>query len=135
MPTLYRQFESDHLHLTDEFNEAVKKIVDVIGTEPITVEGVLGRGPEWCILDAHLTVLGNIYAGVDTHLTYWDDAMACAMEYILYTPEGKRNEEAMKSLIKSITDIHYKMRILHADYWEAKKIAYANHDAFWARLK
>ena len=134
MPTLYRQFESDHRHLTDEFNEAVKKIVDVIGTEPTTVEGVL-VGAESCILDAHLTVLGNIYAGVDTHLTYWEDAMACAMDYILYTPEGKRNEEAMKSLIKSITDIHYKMRILHADYWEAKKIAHANHDAFLARLE
>ena len=133
MPTLYRQFESDNLHLTDELNEAVKKIVDVIGTEPITVEGVL-VGADSCILDAHLTVLGNIYAGVDTHLTYWEDAMACAMDYILYTPEGKRNEEAMKSLIKSITDIHYKMRILHADYWEAKKISYAQHDAFWARL-
>jgi hypothetical protein len=124
MPTLYRQFESDHLHLTDEFNEAVKKIVDVIGNEPITVE--------WCILEAHLTVLHNISAGVDTHPTYWDDAMACAMDY---TPEGKRNEETMKSLIKSITDIHHKMRILHADYWGAKKIAYAQHDAFWARLK
>ena len=134
MPTLYRQFESDNLHLTDELNEAVKKIVDVIGTEPITVEGVL-VGADSCILDAHLTVLGNIYAGVDTHLTYWEDAMACAMDYILYTPEGKRNEEAMKSLIKSITDIHYKMRILHADYWQAKKISYAQHDAFRARLE
>jgi hypothetical protein len=132
MPTLYRQFESDHLHLTDEFNDTVKKIVDVIGNEPITLEGV-PVGADSCILEAHLNVLGNIYACVDTHPTYWDDAMACAMEYILYTPEGKRNEETMKSLIKSITDIHYKMRTLHADYWQAKKIAYANHDAFWAR--
>jgi len=126
MPTLYRQFESNHLHLTNEFNDTVKKIVDVIGNEAITVEG--------CILEAHLTVLGNIYAGVDTHPTYWDDAMACAMEYILCSSEGKRNEEAMKSLIKSITDIHYKMRTLHADYWQAKKISYAQHDAFWTRL-
>lgn len=133
MPTLYRQFESDNVHLTDEFNETVKKIVDVIGAQPITVEGV-PVGAESCILEAHLTVLGNIYAGVDTHPTYWDDAMACAMEYILCSPEGKRNEETMKSLIKSITDIHYKMRTLHADYWQAKKISYANHDAFWARL-
>jgi hypothetical protein len=126
MPTLYRQFESDHLHLTDQFNDTVKKIVDVIGAESITVEG--------CILEAHLTVLYNISASVETHPTYWDDAIACAMEYILSSPEGKRNEEAMKSLIKSITDIHYKMRTLYADYWQAKKISYANHDAFWARL-
>jgi len=133
MPTLYRQFESDQLHLTNDFNDTVKKIVDVIGADPITVEGV-PVSAEWCILEAHLTVLYNISASVETHPTYWDDAIACAMEYILCSPEGKRNEEAMKSLIKSITDIHYKMRTLHADYWQAKKIAYANHDAFWARL-
>jgi hypothetical protein len=131
MPTIYRMFESENASLDDEFTDILTK---TIGTRPIIFEGV-SIDVAHCIRQAHETVLSNIYNGKETHATYWEDAVSYAKEYMRGNPEDFIENGTLDSAMMSLTNVHYKMRELHMDYWGTKKILYAKHDAIWAALE
>jgi hypothetical protein len=72
----------------------------------------------WCIREAHETILYNIFSNAETHPTYWEDAVSCAKEYSVM------DNEPLDLAMTSLSNIHYKMRVLHTRYWTSKDVDY-----------
>jgi hypothetical protein len=102
MVSAYRVFESKNSSLNAEFSDILANIPDVA----------------WCVLEAHETILHNIYSNAQTHPTYWEDAVSCAKEY------STLDNATLNSAMRSLTVVHYKMRFLHTRYWRNKDVDY-----------